>query len=145
MYARFVHPHMPVTRESEIVEFDAVAVREATRDAAEGPVFSLVEFDFEDFNPLYVADETVAMYTDEDHMMEHFERIHDYVNLDFTELQLFTEELLPTEDRVHFITTALDNLKVVRYYRDEQGLFVALSADEEVQSVVDAIEESVEA
>jgi membrane protein YdbS with pleckstrin-like domain len=100
-------------------------VREAVRGTVEGRLLTLVEFDGHNFAPLDVADETVALYEDEEDMMDHFRRVHDYVDLDFTELELFTTQLLPTEDRDRYIATRLDNLELVRFYRGEDGLFLA--------------------
>lgn len=131
---------MPFTSESVVVDLDVAAIRDAVLETVEGPLLSLVEFDVREFNPVYVADGTMAMYENEAHMRAHFERIHDYVHLDFTEQDLFTTELLPTEDRVHYIATRMDALTVVRFYSDDQGLFLGLEAGEPVEPVVQAIE-----
>lgn len=129
---------------TEIVDFDAEAAVAAARKATEGPLYSLVEFNFEGFNYLYVAEETRALYSSESEMEEHFHRIHSYVNIDFTEIELFTEDLFPMADQVRYKTTALDVMTLVRLYVTENsGVFIALDRGEEVEPVVEAIEQTV--
>lgn len=136
---------MGQTTRSEIVTFDVDAVVEEALDAVDGPLYSLVEFDLERWNDLYLADETREMYDDERQIEEHFSQIHDYVNLDFTEIDLFTDDLLPTADEVRYITTAMDVMTFVRIYVGERtGLFVALDPDEPVEPLVTAIEGAIE-
>lgn len=134
---------MPVQNASEVVEFDADAACEAVQATVSGTLRSFVEFDGESFNPLYVDDSTLSFYDDEDHMREHFSQLHSYVYLDLTEMDLFTDELFPVAERVEYITTALDFFKLVRIYRDGDGVFVALDHDEAVQPVVDAVENAI--
>lgn len=135
---------MPIRAESELVGFDADAALEAALEAAEGSIYSFVEFSMEDFRPLYVADETLAMYESRERMEEHFEQIHDYVHLDFTEIELFTEDLLPEATEARYIATAFDVVSLVRIYRGNEGVFVAVDADEPVVPVVAAIRAATE-
>lgn len=134
---------MPVKNASEVVEFDADAACEAVQATVSGTLRSFVEFDGEAFKPLYVDDATMSFYDDEDHMRAHFSQLHSYVYLDLTEMDLFTDELFPVADRVEYITTALDFFKLVRIYRDGDGVFIALDHDEPVQPVVEAVEDAI--
>ena len=136
---------MPISNPGEIVDFDAEAACDAVREAVRGELRTFVEFDAEGFNPIYVDDDTRAFYEDEEHMHEHFGRIHDYVNVDLAEIDLFVEELLPLADRVEYLVTAMDAFKLVRYYVGQQGIFLAVDADEPVEPVVDAIRRAVDA
>lgn len=135
---------MPVTNTAEVVAFDADAACAAARETVSGTLRSCVEFNTESFNPIYVDDLTLAFYDDEDHMLEHFSRIHSYVNLDLTEVDLFTGELFPIAERVEYITTALDFFKMVRFYHNGDGLFLALDANEPVEPVIAAIRDVIE-
>lgn len=135
---------MPRRNASELVDFDADAALEAALATVDGPLYSFVEFNVESFNPLYVADETIAMYEDEQQMLAHFEQMHDYVNLDFTEITLFTDNLLPVADEVRYKTTAMDVMKIVRIYRGHDGLFLALAPGEPVEPLVTAIADAIE-
>lgn len=134
---------MSVTNPSRIHGVDADALCEAVEAVLEGDLHTLVEFDRERFNPLYVSAETRALYEDEAQMDAHFESIHGYVNLDLTEMELFTRELVPAANRVRAITTALDVFTLVRVYVGDRGFFLALDPDEHVEPVLSAIETSV--
>lgn len=129
----------------EIVEFDAGKAVRAAREAVEGTLYSFVEFDADEFNPLYVAQETRALYDSEEQMEAHFARIHRYVNIDFMEAELFTDDLFPMAERVRYKTTALDVMTILRYYVDEgRGLFIALDRGEPVEPVVAAVETTID-
>ncbi|MFB6354516.1 MAG: hypothetical protein ABEJ92_10575 [Halobacteriales archaeon] len=134
---------MPVTNPSAVVEFDADAALEAAHETASGTLRSFVEFDGDTFNPMYVDDSTLAFYDDEDEMLDHFAQLHSYVYLDLAEIDLFTEELFPVAERVEYITTAMDFFKMVRIYRGDEGLFLALDHDEPVEPLVAAIDEGI--
>lgn len=135
---------MPWRNSSELVDFDADAALEAALATVDDPLYSFVEFDAESFNPLYVADETLAMYEDEQQMLAHFQEMHDYVNLDFTEITLFTENLLPVANEVRYKTTAMDVMKIVRIYRGHDGLFLSLAPEEPVEPLVTAIDAAID-
>ena len=132
-----------ISNDPEIVECDD-GLADALRETAEGVLYSVVEFDAEDHSPLYVDEAALGFYEDEEQLRDHFERIHSYVYLDFAELDLYTDDLFPAADDVEYVTTTMDFLKVVRYYRRdrEEGLFLALEPDEPVEELVDVIRET---
>lgn len=136
---------MSISNPSSVVSFDADAAREAIEAVLEGPLYSLVEYDADAFNPLYVDDETMGFYEDEEEMLDHFEQIHSYVHLDFAEMELFVDELLPVANRVEYIATGMDVLTFVRIYVGSEGLFVAVDPDEPVEPIVEAIKDTVAA
>jgi hypothetical protein len=113
---------------------------EALQDRAEGPLYSVVEFDPGQFDILHLADETSAMYPDEEAMVEHFSEIHEYVNIDFAERELFSDELLPGAGSVTYMTTSLDAVKVVRVYDGQRGVFLAVNPDERVVPLAEIVE-----
>lgn len=43
-------------------------------------------------------------------------------------------------DRDRYIATAMNALTTVRFYRGQDGLFIALSPDEDVDALVETIE-----
>lgn len=135
---------MPVSQPGGIVDFDADAACDAVLETVEGELRTFVEFDADGFNPIYVDDATLDFYDDEDHMRDHFGRIHDYVNVDLAEIDLFVSELLPLADRVEYLVTAMDAFKLVRYYVGTQGVFLAIDHDEPVEPVVAAIREAID-
>jgi hypothetical protein len=131
---------MAITNATEVVPLDGDAVVRAVRDVADGTVQSIVEYDETEFNPLYIDDVTMAFYGDEETMYDHFEEIHSYVHVDFTEMQLFTEELFPVADEVRYLTAGFDTFTLLRIYFDREGLFIALDPDEQVEPIVEAVE-----
>jgi hypothetical protein len=131
---------MSLSNSAYVVSFDVDAMVAAVRDVTEGTVRSIVEYDREEFNALYVDELTMALYESEDHMLDHFEEIHSYVHVDFTEMELFTEELFPIADRARYLTTAFDTFTLVRIYLGDEGLFIALDPAEPVEPVVETVE-----
>ena len=125
------------------VSFDPVVdeeLVETVKAAADGPVFVVVEFTPDEFSVTYASSATRDMYEDEDAMYDYFESVHEYVNLDLTEIDLFTENLFPVADDVRYITTALDIGKMIRVYLDDRrGVFVGLPTEAEVEPVVEAL------
>jgi hypothetical protein len=136
---------MTVRNHSEVVSFDADAALADAQDAVEGTLFAFVEYDADEFNPLYVDDATLTFYDDEQHMLAHFDEIHSYVHVDFMEMGIFVDDLFPVADHVRYITTGMDYMTLVRVYADREGVFVALAADESVQPLVAAVERHVSA
>ncbi|WP_435194473.1 hypothetical protein [Natronomonas sp. EA1] len=130
---------------TEIVDLDAEAVLDAARAATDGTLHTLIEFDRERFEILYVHESTRALYASDEEMREHFASIHEFVNLDFAEVELFTEDLLPFVDRVRYKTTAMDTATFVRLYVSEStGLFITLDPGAEAEPVARAIEGTIE-
>lgn len=127
-----------------MAEFDGTAVVEAGLSTVEGTLYSVVAFDSEGWRELHVAPETRAMYEDEAHMSAHFDRLHDYVNLDFTELDLFTDTLVPAAEEVRYLVTCLDVMKLVRCYYGRKGLFLAVEPGEPVVPLVDALSDALD-
>ncbi|MFB6171173.1 MAG: hypothetical protein ABEJ23_01470 [Haloarculaceae archaeon] len=123
----------------EIVAFEIEEAVEVIRERARDPVFAVVEYDADDFNVLYASDLTVANYEDEAAMLDHFQRIHDYVNVDFAEIDLFVNSLFPAAERVDYLTTRMDHLKLVRVYDGRQGVLLGVAPDEPVEPLVEPL------
>ncbi|AHG05400.1 hypothetical protein HALDL1_15055 [Halobacterium sp. DL1] len=131
---------MPVSNDPRVVSLDVAAMQAAIEEAVEGSLRSLVEFDADEFNALYVDDLTLQFYEDEDEMQTHFEEIHSYVHLDFTEKEFYKEDIFPLSERVRYLATGFDVFTVVRVYFGDEGLFLSLDRGEPVEPVVDAVE-----
>ncbi|WP_232702969.1 hypothetical protein [Halobacterium wangiae] len=131
---------MPVSNDPRVVSIDVSAMQEAIQETVEGSLRSLVEFDKDEFNTLYVDDLSMQFYEDEDEMMAHFEEIHSYVHLDFTEKRFYREDIFPVADRVRYLATGFDVFTALRIYFDDEGLFLMLDRDEPVEPVVAAAE-----
>lgn len=126
--------------EAQIVNFDAGGAVETLQQAAGESLYTVVEFDADAFNTLYVAPAAREFYADEAAMQDHFEDIHAYVHLDLVEQDLFTTELFPVAERVRYVATSMDYLTVVRVYHDGEGIFFAVDDDRLVPELVAAIE-----
>jgi hypothetical protein len=116
---------------------DAVA---RVRKHAEKTVISVVRFDTEGFEPLYISGQARAMYDDKEAMNEHFDEIHNYVNVDFAEMALFSEELFPDGGSVKYVTTAMDGMKILRVYAGHTGVFLSLHPEEPVVPLVEIVD-----
>ncbi|WP_254837633.1 hypothetical protein [Natronomonas marina] len=113
---------------------------DALRRRTDGSLYSVVRFDPDDFEVLYVGEETYEMYPTDDAMFEHFERIFDYVGIDFAEKALFTDVLFSGSGSVQYMTTCLDSVKVVRLYAGSTGVFLGVDPAEPVPPLVDVVE-----
>lgn len=131
---------MPVSNPESIHPVDAATLRETVSGVLEGTLRSLVEFDDDGFNVLYADDVTLGFYESIEHMGEHFGHIHGFVNLDYSEMELFTEELFPASESVRYLSTGLDLFTILRVYPGDCAYFAALDPDEPVLPVVRAIE-----
>jgi hypothetical protein len=132
------------TNRSEVASFDNEAALAAVRDAVDGTLYSAVAFTPAEFDVLYVDDATDDLYPSRERMLEHFEEIHSYVHVDFTERNLFEDTLFSDLGSVRSFVTRMDGLTLVRYLRGREGLFVALDPDECVTDVTRAIDAVVE-
>ena len=125
--------------DSAIVGCDARAVVDAAREAAGDSLRTVVEYDIDTFRPLYVDETTRSMYRSEARMYDHFDRIHAFVHVDFTERDLFQEDLLPPAGDVRAIVTEMEGMTLVRILRGDCGLFLGVDPDVRTSSLVDAV------
>lgn len=130
---------MPGAQRGSALDPDAAV--EAARSVAGEGVRTVVTFDREGFDVVYVDDVVDTFYDDREHMLAHYEEIHSYVNVDFTEQDLFTNELFPIAEDVRYMATGLDFSTLVRVYVGEEGLFLSLDRGVDVEAVVEAIED----
>lgn len=131
---------MPLTGPSELVSFDGVAALESTRDAVGDGLLSFVEFTSSDHTPLFVADSVVELYRDEAHLMDHYDRVLAHLNMDFMGRDAYEKTLLPNAGRVRAIVTRMEALILLRILAGDEGLYIALTPDANVQAVIDAVE-----
>jgi len=129
---------MALTQASTLVSFDADAALAAVRDQVGEGLLAGVEFTTDDHRTLYAADVVVELYGDEAAMLDHFEEIHRYVHVDFTERELF-EDVVGGGD-VRAMVTYMDHATLVRVIDEREGLFVTVAPDAEVTAVVEAVE-----
>lgn len=132
-------PDVPIRNPTEIVEIPGEELVERIDGTVEGTLYSLVEYDITTLNVVYADEETLQFYRDRDHLLAHFDRIHSHAHRDFEQMELFLDDLFPVADRVDYIITAMDFMKLVRVYNDRNGLFIAIEPDEPVQPIIGTI------
>jgi hypothetical protein len=125
--------------QTEVTSLDGSAVVDAALDAVGDGLLTCVAYDDDEFDALYVADEVESMYPSEERMQEHFEQLHGYVHLDFTEVELFQNELLPYAGDVHFLVTGFEALTAVRVISGREGLFLSVTPDTPTDALIDAV------
>ena len=135
---------MAVSNPSEVVTFDADAALTAVQEVARGALHICIEYDSTDFNALYVDQMTVDLYGDTELMFEHFEEVHSYVHIDFTEQQMF-EDVLFAAGGVRAFTAHMDYTTLVRVLIGQEGVFFALDPGTSVTPIVEAVEDAIEA
>jgi hypothetical protein len=135
---------MEVFENSTLVDFDADAALSAAREVDEDAVHLCVEYTPEEFQTLYADQTTMALYGgDTEAMVEHFEEVHSYVHVDFTEQDLFSDLFRGAGDVRSFVTF-MDHVALVRVLVGHQGLFLTVEPDADVTSVVEAIEDELD-
>ena len=137
---------MTLREPSKLVEFDADAAVEELLERAGEEHLIVAEYTPEEYGLLYVGEGIEAMYPSMDEIEATADSIHEYIDMDFRERELFLD-LYPTIDDVDGLITVGDTRCVVRVVTpQEEGLYFSvpneLSATELLQHVVDIIEAS---
>lgn len=122
---------------------DSEAGLEAARSAGGDDLLLYVEYDREGFRTRYAAEPLVEFYGGREPMREQFERVHDYVNLDFMEREVFADVLSVGRPRAFVAYTEYNAL--VRILAGDEGVFLVLRGDADVTGIVDAVEDAVTA
>lgn len=136
-----------MTTSESVVSFDVDAVIAAIEDALDDAdsLHVVAPFTPETYELAYVDDLTHSFYRDDEEMTAHFDRIHEYAGIDFSEIGLVVDDLFPIANGVEYIATGLDYLTVVRVYTGREGLFVSLDPGAEPSVVVEAMRDAVDA
>lgn len=131
--------------DSDVVSFDAAAAVEGISAALddEDDLHVVAAFTPGTYDLVHVGDLTRSVYADDEEMRAHFDRIHAYAGIDFSEIGLFVDDLFPVAEGVEYLVTGLDYLTVVRIYAGREALFVSVDTDVRPATVVDAVREAV--
>ena len=131
---------MVVSEDSTLVDFDADAALATAREVGDGAVHLCVEYTPKEFRTLYADELTTALYAgDREEMESHFEEVHSYVHIDFTEKDLFSE-VFRGAGEVRSFVTLMDHVALIRVIVGRQGLFLSTDPDADVTALVEAIE-----
>jgi len=131
---------MAITGEPELVAFDVETSLERTRDVCGEGLQSLMEFTRDEYNVVYVADDIVDMYRDEEHLREHYSRVLDHLHMDFMERATYENTLLPNAGRVTSLVTHMEGLTLLRVFDDTGGLYIALDPECSADAVISKLE-----
>ncbi|MFC6733172.1 MULTISPECIES: hypothetical protein [unclassified Haladaptatus] len=134
---------MVLTGTPSVVGFDVESAIEAAHAVVGDDLLIGVEYDREAFNILYVTEPVSSLYTDDAQMESHFDSIHSYVHLDFTERELF-KDLFVDPVGVRAFVTYMGNMIAIRFMAGEDGLFLGLAPGAEVTDVVSQVEAAIE-
>ncbi|WP_132059520.1 hypothetical protein [Halorussus amylolyticus] len=135
---------MAVFEDSTLVDFDADTALASAREAGGDTIHLCVEYTAEEFHTLYADETTMALYADDRGEMEsHFEEVHSYVHIDFTEKDLFSE-IFRAAGEVRSFVTFMDNAAFVRILVGTEGLFVSADPDADVTAIIEAAESALD-
>ncbi|MGM0604456.1 MAG: hypothetical protein ACQETB_02160 [Halobacteriota archaeon] len=132
---------MPGEQSPGVFGADTDSIVASLREACDGTLYVVVEYDADSYEAVYVSDAMRSYYDDEAAMYDHFDRIHSYIHVDFAEIDLFTDTLFPIADDVEYIATSLDFIKLVRIYDGTGGVFVTVDPEEPIVDLVAAVRE----
>lgn len=136
-----------MTGSDDVVSFDVDATVEAIRGALDGEagdVHAIAVYTPDAYELAYVDGVTRSFYDDDERMAAHFDRIHRYAGIDFSEIELFVDDLFPVAGGVEYIATGMEHLTVIRVYAGDEGVFVSAEPSIDPSAVVEAVREAVD-
>ncbi|WP_115865656.1 hypothetical protein [Halorussus litoreus] len=135
---------MEISEDSTLVDFDADDALAAARRVGDGAVNLAIEYTPDEFHTLYADELTMSLYGDDpEEMRDHFEEVHSYVHVDFTERDLFSD-LFRGAGGVRSFVTYMDHVVLVRVLVGQQGLFATCDPEADVTAIVEAIEDALD-
>jgi hypothetical protein len=137
---------MALRERSELVGFDADEACQYLLEAVGDDLLVVAEYTAEEYRLLYVGDGLESMYGSSTAVTEAAESIHEYIDLDFRERELFLD-LYPTMEDVDGLITVADSRSVVRVITPhDEGLYFSVPLDvpavELVRDVVGIVDRS---
>jgi len=130
----------------EVVSIDVDAATAAIRDTLDdgSDLHVVAAFTPDTYEIAYCDEFTRSFYADDEEMAGHFDRIHRYAGIDFSEIGLFVDELFPVAGGVEYVATGMDRLTVVRVYTGSEGLLLTLDPDVDVTAPVEAVRDAID-
>ncbi|MFC3476336.1 DUF7522 family protein [Halobacterium litoreum] len=130
-------------QEPELTAFDDAEVASAIDDVAGDDLRTLVEYDEQRYNLLYIRDDVVDELGGPDAFGELADELHSDYRLDFTQQELY-EEIYGELGNVHAFVAVMDRATVLRVVGDDAGLYVSLEPSVSIQGALDAVREVVD-
>ncbi|GAB3685508.1 hypothetical protein GCM10028857_16150 [Salinarchaeum chitinilyticum] len=138
---------MALRERSELVGFDADEACQYLLEAVGEDLLVVAEYTPEDYRLLYVGEDLEAKYGSTEAVTAAADSIHEYIDLDFRERELFLD-LYPTLEDVDGLITVADRRSVVRVVTPaDEGLYFSVPLDvpavELVRDVVGIVDRAV--
>jgi len=138
---------MALRERSELVGFDADEACQYLLEAVGEDLLVVAEYTPGDYRLLYVGEELESKYGSTDAVVAAADSIHEYIDLDFRERELFLD-LYPTLEDVDGLITIADQRSVVRVITaDDEGLYFSVpldvSATELVQDIIAIVDRTI--
>ncbi|MXR41768.1 hypothetical protein GRX01_10525 [Halobaculum sp. WSA2] len=135
-----------MTGGDEVVSFDVDAATAAIRDALDdgSDLHVVAAFTAEAYEIVHCDEFTRAFYADDEEMGAHFDRIHRYAGIDFSEIGLFVDELFPVAGGVEYVATGMEHLTIVRVYTGREGLLLTLDPGVDVTTAIEAVRDAID-
>lgn len=133
---------MSVEPSSDFVSFDSEAALEAAALTVGDYLRFCAEYNGEDYRRIFVADWLREVVGGEQQLEDLSEQFHSYTDLDRREREVM-EELPPLAGDVRANVTRLDNAVFVRYYVDDDALFLTVATEADVTGLIDALDATI--
>jgi hypothetical protein len=139
--------------DSDVVSFDVGAAIAGIESAIAGIESAIADPDVlhvvavftpDTYELAYTDDLAKSFYPSDDEMTAHFDRIHQYAGIDFSEIGLFVDDLFPVADGLEYMVTGLDYMTLVRVYAGQEGLFLSVDPGTDPTVVVDGIRDAID-
>lgn len=126
---------MPIRNDSVLTDFNAIGALQAVEDRIGDDIFVCAEFTPDDFHILYVSDTALDQYDTETDIWVVGDVIHEYMNVDFLERELFNE-LYPQVTETNAFVTYTDYAAIVRILRENEGFYLSVDPQAPVSEIV---------
>lgn len=129
---------MAIRNDSVLTDFNAAAALRAVEDHIGDDIFVCGEFTPDDFHILYISDRALEQYDDETDIWVVGDVIHEYMNVDFLEQELFNE-LYPQVTETNAFVTYTDYAAIVRVLRGNEGFYLSVDPQAPVSELVNEL------
>lgn len=126
---------MPTRNDSVLTDFDAIGALDAVQSRIGEDLLVCAEFIPEDFHIIYVSDTGLDGYRNETDIWVVGDVIHEYMNIDFLERELF-RDLYPQVTETNAFVTYTDYAAIIRVLSGDEGLYLSVDPDAPVSEIV---------
>lgn len=125
-------------QEPELTALDDAEIANAVDDVAGDDLRTLVEYDEQAYNLLYIRDDVVGELGGAEAFTDLADELHADYRLDFTQQELY-EEIYGELGNVRAFVAVMDHATILRVIGSDAGLYVSLEPAASIQAVLDAV------